>query len=86
MDVMKDPVIAMDGHTYERTAIENWSLPAQLARARPHADRAAEGPHASAYARRFKIHARRFKIHARTSMHAASGPTAPRPRAEPIVT
>jgi len=23
-DVMKDPVIAADGHTYERTAIEHW--------------------------------------------------------------
>lgn len=24
MEIMVDPVIAMDGHTYERVAIENW--------------------------------------------------------------
>ena len=24
MDVMHDPVLAMDGHSYERTAIEKW--------------------------------------------------------------
>jgi hypothetical protein len=24
MEVMRDPVIAADGHTYEREAIENW--------------------------------------------------------------
>mmetsp|Transcript_35319 Transcript_35319/g.82536 ORF Transcript_35319/g.82536 Transcript_35319/m.82536 type:complete len:108 (-) Transcript_35319:199-522(-) len=24
MDIMVDPVLAMDGHSYERAAIENW--------------------------------------------------------------
>mmetsp|Transcript_33956 Transcript_33956/g.52922 ORF Transcript_33956/g.52922 Transcript_33956/m.52922 type:complete len:117 (-) Transcript_33956:1492-1842(-) len=24
MDFMKDPVLAMDGHSYERASIENW--------------------------------------------------------------
>ena len=24
MELMKDPVLAMDGHTYEREAIEKW--------------------------------------------------------------
>ena len=24
MDLMRDPVLAMDGHTYERSEIERW--------------------------------------------------------------
>ena len=29
MDVMRDPVIAADGHTYEKVAIEQWFLKAR---------------------------------------------------------